>query len=155
MNLENVLNQQIADFNVLYTKLHRFHWYVKGPQFFTLHEKFEEFFGKETLLNQIDGNIFWYDDMPVYVPPDDPDGKRVHTIVQTISQYRYLNKLDRILKMLHNKRSKFIFPLHDSIILSLRKDEEEIIDAVFEILEDDVYKIKAYMGPNYRDITEI
>lgn len=33
MNLENVLNQQIADFNVLYTKLHRFHWYVKGPQF--------------------------------------------------------------------------------------------------------------------------
>ncbi|KNH22154.1 Dps family protein [Priestia sp. YIM B13446] len=46
MNLENVLNQQIADFNVLYTKLHRFHWYVKGPQFFTLHEKFEEFYNE-------------------------------------------------------------------------------------------------------------
>jgi starvation-inducible DNA-binding protein len=44
MKLEQVLNQQIANWNVLYTKLHRFHWYVKGPHFFTLHEKFEELY---------------------------------------------------------------------------------------------------------------
>ncbi|WP_210610619.1 Dps family protein [Priestia flexa] len=44
MNLEQLVNQQIANLNVLYTKLHRFHWYVKGPQFFTLHEKFEELY---------------------------------------------------------------------------------------------------------------
>lgn len=44
MTLEPVLNQQIANWNVLYTKLHRFHWYVKGPHFFTLHVKFEEFY---------------------------------------------------------------------------------------------------------------
>ncbi len=36
-----MINQQIANWNVLYTKLHRFHWYVKGPHFFTLHGKFE------------------------------------------------------------------------------------------------------------------
>ncbi|PEC87413.1 DNA starvation/stationary phase protection protein [Bacillus cereus] len=29
---------------MLFTKLHNFHWYVKGPQFFVLHEKFEEFY---------------------------------------------------------------------------------------------------------------
>ncbi|MFC4801136.1 Dps family protein [Neobacillus sp. GCM10023253] len=44
MTLEKVLNQQIANWNVLYTKLHRFHWYVKGPHFFTLHAKFEELY---------------------------------------------------------------------------------------------------------------
>jgi starvation-inducible DNA-binding protein len=44
MTLEQVLNQQIANWNVLYTKLHRFHWNVKGPHFFTLHEKFEELY---------------------------------------------------------------------------------------------------------------
>ncbi|WP_066063337.1 Dps family protein [Neobacillus soli] len=44
MKLEQVLNQQIANWNVLYTKLHRFHWYVKGPHFFTLHAKFEELY---------------------------------------------------------------------------------------------------------------
>jgi starvation-inducible DNA-binding protein len=44
MNLHSALNLQIANWNVLYTKLHRYHWYVKGPLFFTLHEKFEELY---------------------------------------------------------------------------------------------------------------
>jgi starvation-inducible DNA-binding protein len=44
ITLEQVMNQQIANWNVLYTKLHRFHWYVKGPHFFTLHAKFEELY---------------------------------------------------------------------------------------------------------------
>lgn len=44
MTVEQVINQQIANWNKLYTKLHRFHWYVKGPHFFTLHAKFEELY---------------------------------------------------------------------------------------------------------------
>jgi starvation-inducible DNA-binding protein len=44
MTLEQVMNQQLGNWNLLYTKLHRFHWYVKGPHFFTLHEKFEELY---------------------------------------------------------------------------------------------------------------
>jgi starvation-inducible DNA-binding protein len=44
MTLETILNQQIANWNVLYTKLHNFHWYVKGRDFFILHAKFEELY---------------------------------------------------------------------------------------------------------------
>ncbi|TFE24545.1 Dps family protein [Cohnella luojiensis] len=44
MTVSAVLNQQIANWNVLHTKLHNYHWYVKGPQFFTLHAKFEELY---------------------------------------------------------------------------------------------------------------
>ena len=42
--LENSMNTNLSNWFILYTKLHRFHWYVKGPQFFTLHEKFEELY---------------------------------------------------------------------------------------------------------------
>lgn len=42
--LQQQLNLQIANWTVLYTKLHNFHWFVKGPNFFTLHEKFEAFY---------------------------------------------------------------------------------------------------------------
>ncbi|MFB9326238.1 Dps family protein [Paenibacillus aurantiacus] len=42
--LPQVLNTQIANWSLLFTKLHNFHWYVKGPQFFTLHLKFEELY---------------------------------------------------------------------------------------------------------------
>lgn len=44
--LEKQLNLQIANWTLLYTKLHNFHWYVKGPNFFTLHEKFEELYNE-------------------------------------------------------------------------------------------------------------
>lgn len=42
--LHSLMNTQLTNWTVLYTKLHNYHWYVKGPHFFTLHEKFEEFY---------------------------------------------------------------------------------------------------------------
>lgn len=39
-----VLNQQVANWTVAFTKLHNFHWYVKGSNFFSLHTKFEELY---------------------------------------------------------------------------------------------------------------
>ncbi|MDQ0205245.1 Dps family protein [Alkalicoccobacillus murimartini] len=41
-----ILNSQVSNWSVLFTKLHNYHWYVKGPQFFTLHEKFEELYNE-------------------------------------------------------------------------------------------------------------
>lgn len=42
--LNAVLNTQLANWSLLGVKLHNYHWFVKGPQFFTLHEKFEELY---------------------------------------------------------------------------------------------------------------
>lgn len=44
--LQDTVNRQIASWTVLYQKLHNYHWFVKGQQFFTLHEKFEEYYGE-------------------------------------------------------------------------------------------------------------
>ncbi|MBN1965232.1 MAG: DNA starvation/stationary phase protection protein, partial [Anaerolineae bacterium] len=38
------LNTLTADAIVLFQKLHHYHWYVKGDQFFGLHVKFEELY---------------------------------------------------------------------------------------------------------------
>ncbi|OCT15920.1 DNA starvation/stationary phase protection protein [Paenibacillus pectinilyticus] len=48
-SLTDVLDKQVANFSVLYMKLHNFHWYVKGEHFFTLHVKFEELYTETTL----------------------------------------------------------------------------------------------------------
>lgn len=44
--LTYVINQLIANQGVLFVKLHQYHWYVQGPDFFTLHEKFEELYNE-------------------------------------------------------------------------------------------------------------
>ncbi|AIQ67967.1 MULTISPECIES: Dps family protein [Paenibacillus] len=48
-SLEQVLNREVANLNVLYVKIHNYHWYVKGEQFFSLHVKFEELYDDVTL----------------------------------------------------------------------------------------------------------
>ncbi|WP_313636963.1 DNA starvation/stationary phase protection protein [Paenibacillus sp. FSL K6-0276] len=48
-SLEQIMNRQVANLNVLYVKIHNFHWYVKGEQFFSLHVKFEDLYNEVTL----------------------------------------------------------------------------------------------------------
>ena len=38
------MNREVANLGVLYTKLHNYHWFVKGNQFYTLHELFEKLY---------------------------------------------------------------------------------------------------------------
>lgn len=44
MTQHEQLNKLVANLTVLYTKLHSFHWYVKGSSFYTLHEVFEKYY---------------------------------------------------------------------------------------------------------------
>ncbi|MCL6601672.1 MAG: DNA starvation/stationary phase protection protein [Paenibacillus sp.] len=44
--LHAALNLQTANWTVLGVKLHHYHWYVSGTQFFTLHVKFEELYNE-------------------------------------------------------------------------------------------------------------
>src|SRR5690625_6306329 len=42
--LVRFLNQLLANYFVIYVKLHRYHWYVQGEHFFHLHDQFEEMY---------------------------------------------------------------------------------------------------------------
>jgi len=42
--LRKQLNTLLSDYQIYYQNLRAFHWLVKGPQFYQLHAKFEEFY---------------------------------------------------------------------------------------------------------------
>lgn len=44
MNLEQTLNEFLADLNVFYRKLQNYHWNAQGKDFFRTHEKLEELY---------------------------------------------------------------------------------------------------------------
>lgn len=44
--LQKSLNVVVSDLQVFFVKLHHYHWYVKGSNFFALHEKFEEYYNE-------------------------------------------------------------------------------------------------------------
>lgn len=45
-------NHVLANIHTMHVKLHQYHWYVKGPNFFALHAKFEDLY---------DENEKWFD----------------------------------------------------------------------------------------------
>ncbi|RRG08202.1 MAG: DNA starvation/stationary phase protection protein [Lactobacillus sp.] len=46
------LNQLIADLSQLQTNIQQIHWYMRGPEFFKLHPKMDDF--NDTLADQLD-----------------------------------------------------------------------------------------------------
>lgn len=64
--LVELVNKQVANWTVLFTKLHNYHWYVTGPQFFTLHEKFEELYNEAAgYIDELAERLLAIDGKPV------------------------------------------------------------------------------------------
>lgn len=45
---EQYLNELVASLGVFYIRLHQFHWFVEGKEFYTLHEEFENMYDEVT-----------------------------------------------------------------------------------------------------------
>jgi len=66
-NVLNSLNVLIADMTVFYQKLRHYHWNVKGPQFFMLHEKFEIIYTEVgDIIDEIAERIVGLDGVPLH-----------------------------------------------------------------------------------------
>lgn len=128
--------------------------YNYGPKF---EEGFEKWLPKRMLLSQVEQNTFRFEDKWVILHGDeDHDGVKVHSIVQSLAQMDYIAKLKKIFSLLESfPKSKFLFPLHDSMIFSVSKRELDFLKESAKILEDDVFKIKMKIGKNFREMKEI
>jgi starvation-inducible DNA-binding protein len=65
-SITDVLNKQIANFSILYVKLHNYHWFVTGNHFFELHVKFEEFYNEAaTYIDELAERLLAIREKPV------------------------------------------------------------------------------------------
>ena len=61
------LNLLVADMTVFYQKLRHYHWNVKGPQFFQLHEKFEIIYTEVgDVIDELAERIVGLDGVPLH-----------------------------------------------------------------------------------------
>ncbi|MFA5543148.1 MAG: Dps family protein [Bacilli bacterium] len=64
--LIELLNRQVANFGVFYIKLHNYHWFVKGPQFYQLHELFENLYDEMTgHMDEVAERILMLEEKPL------------------------------------------------------------------------------------------
>lgn len=119
-------------------------------------DQLAKIFPKDAILDCITEDLCYVKDgIPVILKENGSDGWKVHTIVQSLSYINFLQKLKRVLLLLEGKKSKFLYPIHDSMCFSIDKSEIKVVKEINEILVDDVYKIKRFIGPNLYELREL
>lgn len=114
----------------------------------------DDFFNRSEILT--DEDYLKYQDFYVYLDHSQQENKVFHTIIQSISQFRLLRKIENLLNLLKDFDSLFLFPLHDELVFSLNKTEAKtLIPKIREIIVDETYKIHEYLGLNYYEMRKI
>lgn len=141
--LNGQLNELVATWSVLYTKLHNYHWYVNGPSFFTLHTKFEELYNEVTInLDDIAERIL------------SKGGKPVATLKEhlELSLIEEASGKESTEEMVETTIADF-----QTIMKALKKameaaseagDDrtEDLLNATFQSLEKHAWMLNAYLG---------
>ncbi|MBM4762653.1 Dps family protein [Bacillus sp. B15-48] len=137
------VNKQVATWTVFYTKLHNYHWYVKGPQFFTLHEKFEELYNEAAMvIDEFAERILAL------------EGKPVGTLKEClelsfIEEATGQENEEDMVKTLSSDLAKIMDELQAGIALAEEADDEGTADMLLGVkksVRKHLWMFKAYLG---------
>lgn len=143
MTIHETLNVQIANWSVIYTKLHRFHWYVKGPAFFTLHAKFEELYNAAALtVDQIAERLLAIGGQPIATMKEYLE---TATIQETANEAKSTDMVGTLI----NDYSKIKEGLVQLAELSESENDtitNDLAVGLIEKIDTDLWMLNAYLG---------
>ncbi|MGP0584112.1 Dps family protein [Paenibacillus timonensis] len=141
--LQKQLNLQIANWTVMYTKLHNFHWFVKGPNFFTLHEKFESFYNETAgYIDDIAERLLAIGGTPVAT-------LRESLALASISEASGKESADEMVAAVIADFEKLDSELKEGMEAAARSEDEATSDLLLGIvssLEKHRWMLNAYLG---------
>ncbi|MGA9227671.1 MAG: DNA starvation/stationary phase protection protein [Mesobacillus sp.] len=137
------VNQQVANWTVLYTKIHNYHWYVKGRHFFTLHVKFEELYNEAgMIIDEFAERILALEGKPVATLKECLE-------MATIKEAKGNEKEEDMVSQLHDDFSKLVDELQQGIEVAEQEEDAATADMLTEVkksLRKHMWMFKAYLG---------
>lgn len=141
--LFDALNKQIANWTVLFTKLHNYHWYVTGPHFFTLHPKFEEFYTEAaTHIDELAERVLTLGGKPVATLSDSLKAA-------SISEATGEETAEQMVQNLVQDFTIMVEELKNTMEIAEQANDEETYDMLLAIrggLEKHNWMLKAFLG---------
>lgn len=141
--LNKELNKQVATWSVMYTKLHNFHWYVKGPQFFTLHAKFEELYNEATLhMDEIAERLLTLGGQPVATLKE-------HLELSDVTEATGKESTDQMVGTVVKDFDEIMKSLKKGMDEAAKDEDdmtEDILNAVYQSIEKHQWMLNAYLG---------
>ncbi|AOC55716.1 MULTISPECIES: Dps family protein [Bacillus] len=141
--LLNVVNKQVADWTVLYVKLHNYHWYVKGKDFFTLHEKFEELYTETaTYIDDLAERMLALNGQPVATMKECLE-------ISSIQEAEGNESAEQMVKNLYDDFSNIAEELKQGMELAGEVGDEttgDMLLAIHQSIEKHNWMLKAFLG---------
>lgn len=124
-----ILNQQLANFAVLYMKLHHFHWYVKGPSFFTLHGFFEQCYNEAAeIVDELAERILTIGGQPLST-------MKSYLENASVAEAEGEESAEQMVKQLNEDFGRIIHELNQGIEKSQEQKDEISADMLLNIAE--------------------
>lgn len=137
------VNKQVATWTVLYTKLHNYHWYVKGPHFFTLHTKFEELYNEAAVvIDEFAERILALEGKPVGTLKECLEISFIEEATGTENE-------EEMVRTLSGDLSKIADEIQSSIDLAEKAEDEGTADMLLGVkksIRKHLWMFKAYLG---------
>lgn len=141
--LVEIVNKQVANWSVLYIKLHNYHWYVKGSQFFTLHVKFEELYNEAAVhIDELAERLLAISGQPVATMKE----------ILEMSSIREANGNEDAEEMVANISNDFSIltgELKEGMKVAADADDEttgDMLLAIHQVLEKHIWMLQSFLG---------
>ncbi|MBS2970163.1 DNA starvation/stationary phase protection protein [Metabacillus sp. KIGAM252] len=137
------VNKQVANWTVLYVKLHNYHWYVTGKDFFTLHVKFEEFYNEAgTNIDELAERLLALQGKPAATMKGCLE-------LSTIQEAEGGETAEQMVEQLHKDFLHVAQELKEGMELAAEVGDEttgDMLLAIHQSLEKHNWMLKAYLG---------
>jgi starvation-inducible DNA-binding protein len=141
--LQHVLNKQIANWNILFVKLHNYHWYVKGEQFFTLHAKFEELYDEAAAhIDELAERLLAIGGQPIATMKEYIEESSINEAIGKEDSVQMVQSIIR-------DYSKIIEELKHGMAIAEEFNDEttgDMLLAIHSSLEKHLWMLKAFLG---------
>lgn len=142
-DLMKEMNVQVSTWSVLYTKLHNYHWNVKGHQFFTLHNKFEELYDEATAhMDEIAERILTLGGNPVGTLKE-------HLAQSVVEEASGNEKADEMVSVIAGDFGKMMKSLKNGMDLAATAGDdmtEDLLNATYQSIEKHQWMLNAFLG---------
>ncbi|MDW0116042.1 Dps family protein [Sporosarcina thermotolerans] len=137
------LNVQVSTWSVMYAKLHNYHWYVKGKQFFTLHEKFEELYNEATAhMDEIAERILTLGGNPTATLTE-------HLEQSVVKEAKGNEQAEEMVKTIADDFGKIMKSLKKGMDVASQEGDdmtEDILNATYQSIEKHQWMLNAFLG---------
>jgi starvation-inducible DNA-binding protein len=137
------MNVQVSTWSVMYTKLHNYHWYVKGHQFFTLHAKFEELYDEATAhMDEIAERILTLGGDPVATMKE-------HLEQSVVKEATGDEKADKMVATIVDDFSAIMESLKKGMDEAAKVGDdmtEDLLNATYQSIEKHQWMLNAFLG---------